>query len=72
MKKVACVLSAACLIFVGCGSAGEPEDPPVQGHVHQLQSYTVDATCIEGAKRISFCAECGERWEETVSPALVH
>lgn len=80
MKRVACVLCAACLILAGCGTpveeTGDPpvqtDDPPVQGHVHNLQSYIIDATCEEGAKRITYCTECGERWEETVSSALGH
>lgn len=77
MKRAVCLLCAACLILVGCGSAAEnpnagPDDPPEQEHIHNVQSYTVAATCDEGEKLISYCPDCGERWEETTSPPLGH
>lgn len=69
-KKTAGLLCAACLIFTGCKSTSAP--PPEQAHVHIVQSVTKEATCEEAGKLFSYCTECGERWEETVSPPLGH
>ncbi len=71
MKKLVCLLCAACLVFASCGEVTPPPPPQVE-HVHSVQTRTIEATCTEGGKVLSYCGECGENLEERDTQPLGH